>query len=225
MKNRYHIVILIILFIITLLPFVWLRDGSILLGHDNVYPLNPSDFLRDRIYSWSSNLGMGMDQSGVQGSLIFHTIDSIPQLLGFSPTISQRIVFSFWFFAMMFSSYFLMSQLEKRKYIDTPYAKYLVPVLYSVNFYILQAWWVAERAKFSLVAVTPLVLTVLFPILKERLTVRMILWRSGIIALLLTIFNAGGGGAFLCMVGLLSCSLAFTCLLFYIKAYKNNGVI
>jgi len=217
MSKIGHKIILILLFFIGLLPFLWLKDGKILLGHDNVYPLASVAFLTDRLYSWSSNIGFGMDQSGIQGSLFLHLIDAIPQLIGFSTSLSQRIVFSFWFLAMIFSCYLLMWQLEKKHFIDTPYAKYIAPVLYAVNFYLLQGWWVAERAKFSLVVATPLVLTLLFPLLKEPLSIVKILGLSGISALILTLFNSGGWGGMPLYGGLL---VVLGCFYFSFVTYK-----
>ena len=61
-----HLVLTILLFSLALLPIRWFSGNEILLGYDNVYPLNPLVFLKDRIYSWTTTQNFGMDQSGIQ---------------------------------------------------------------------------------------------------------------------------------------------------------------
>ena len=161
--KKQDVLLTIFVFSLSLIPLLWFKDNQILLGYDNVYPLNPAAFLVDRIFSWTSIQNFGFDQSGQQGSIINHFIDSLPQLVGFSYQTSQKIVFSLWFFLMMLSSYIFVLRLEKYGYLKNMYVKYFFPVLYTVNFYTLQAWWVAERTKFSLMVATPLILALALP--------------------------------------------------------------
>ncbi|HSX40273.1 MAG TPA: alpha-(1-_3)-arabinofuranosyltransferase family protein [Candidatus Saccharimonadales bacterium] len=192
MKKISSYLLIAFVFLFSFVPFLWLGKGQILLGYDMVYPLNTAGFLRDRIYSWTTTQGFDMDQTSIQGSLIIHFIDTIPQFFKASPTLSQQFVFSFWFFLLLLSPFILVKRLEKAGLIRSRYLAYFLPVLYAFNFYVLQAWWVAERTKFSIVVATPLMLAVILPMMKKRLTFGRIL-KSGIIcSLILTIFNGGG---------------------------------
>lgn len=184
----------VLVFCISLVPFLWLKNNQILLGYDNIYPINGLDFLKDRFFSWTLTQGFGFDQSGQQGTLVVHLIDSIPQFFGASTQLSQKIVFSFWFFLIILSSYIFVIRLEKFGFIKSKYLRYIFPVLYSVNFYMLQAWWVAERAKFSLVVAMPLILAIILPMIKEKLSFSKILKSSILCSLVLTVFNGGGWG-------------------------------
>lgn len=218
-------ILTILVFSLSFIPFLWLRGNQILLGYDNVYPLNAIDFLKDRIFSWSLTQGFGFDQSGQQGSLIIHVIDSIPQLFGASVQLSQKIVFSFWFFLLILSSYIFIVRLEKYEFVKSRYLRFLFPVLYSVNFYILQAWWVAERAKFSLVVAAPLTLAIILPMIKEKLTFRKVIRYSALCSLILTVFNGGGWGG-LPLYGsvfvILFCFSAFySCIFFFSNRRKE----
>lgn len=186
------IVLTLVVFGLSLTPILWFKGDQILIGYDNVYPLNPVEFLKDRFFSWTQAQNFGHDQSGVQGSLIIHFIDSIPSFFGFSSQLSQKIVFSFWFFLLILSPYILIQRLEKYGFIKAKYLRYIFPVLIAFNFYILQAWWVAERAKFSVIIATLLILSLLVPLIKLKLTKMILIRNSFICATILAVFNGGG---------------------------------
>lgn len=207
------------IFLLSLVPLLWFHGNQILLGYDNVYPLNPGAFLLNRIFSWTSTVPFGMDQSGVQGSLIVHLIDSLPLFLGFSVQSAQKIVFSFWFFLILASAYVLIVKLEKAKLVDAPYLRYIFPVLYAFNFYILQAWWIAERTKFSLVVAAPLILSIILPMIKTQLSFSKVIKNSIICAFVLTILN-GGGWAGLSLYG----GLLLALFVFYAFYLVNSGL-
>lgn len=209
MKKIEKIILTALVFALSLIPFLWFKGDQLLLGYDNIYPLNSIAFLKDRIFSWSSIQGLGLDQSGQQGSIIVHFIDSIPQFLGLSAQISQKIVFSFWFFLLLASAYLFILSLEKNGFIRTKYLRYIFPVLYAVNFYVLQAWWIAERTKFSLLVATPLILALIIPFMKGNLTKKIILKKSIVCALILAVFNGGGWGGLSLYGGFLLTILSF----------------
>lgn len=192
MRKFEKLFLTLFLFTLSFVPFLWLSKGQLILGYDAVFPLNPTAFLLDRIYSWTSVQGFTMDQSGIQGSLIIHFIDSIPYFFGFSAEYAQKIVFSFWFFAILFSSFIFIVRLEKSGFIQSKYLRYFFPILYTFNFYLLQGWWAIERTKFSLVVATPLILSIILPMLKQKLSVWKVFKSAVLCSLILSIFNGGG---------------------------------
>ena len=141
MNKIEKLILTLFVLMFSLVPLLWFHGDQVLLGYDNVYPLNATDFLRDRIFSWTPVVGWGADQSGIQGSIIVHFFDSLPQLLGLSQQMSQKITYSFWFFLILASSYFLIVRLEKASIVESKYLRYFFPILYAFNFYILQAWF------------------------------------------------------------------------------------
>lgn len=187
-----HLVLTIVLFSLALLPLGWFSGKQLLLGYDNVYPVNPVAFLQDRVYSWTTTQNFGMDQSGIQGSLFIHALDSLPHFMGADVQTSQKIVFVLWFFLLLLSPYIFVRTLEKHNLIKASYLRYFFPLLYAVNFYILQAWWIAERTKFSLVVATPLLLSFLVPLLVQNISRKEIIRRALGMAFTLSIFNGGG---------------------------------
>lgn len=220
--KRSSLFLTVFIFALSLIPNLWFHKNQILLGYDNIYPLNALDFLRDRLFSWSSIQGFGYDQSGQQGSLMIHFIDSIPQFLGLSTQLSQRITFCFWFFMLIFSAYFLVLRLEKYGFINNRYLKYIFPVLYSVNFYVLQAWWVVERTKFSLMVATPLILSLLLSYIKFSISKKSVVSKAIIAAGILTVLNGGGWGGFALYGGLLVVLLSFFVFYSAVFLYKNK---
>ena len=225
--GRIEKVFLLALFSCSLLPLLWFPNKTILLGYDNVYPLHPTAFLADRFHSWSSLLGFGSDQSGIQGSLIIHFIDALPQFLGFSYQTSQKIVTVFWFFLLIFSPYKLVRTLEKYGFTKSKYLWFFFPALYAINFYTLQAWWIFERTKFSLLVATPLILSLIIPMAKDRMSFWYVLRKAVLCSLILSIFNGGGwlglslyGG----LIVVLVCFYIFYSLFFFIEKQFRSTV-
>lgn len=225
MNKIQKIILTLFLFSLSFVPFLWLQGNQILLGYDNVYPLSPLDFLKDRIFSWTPIVGWGADQSGIQGSLIVHFFDSLPQFVGLSQQMSQKITYSFWFLLILASAYFLITRLERANIVESKYLRYFFPILYAFNFYILQAWWIAERTKFSLVVATPLILSIILPMVVSSLSFNKVLKNAFICALILTIFNGGGWVGFPLYGGLLVILVAiylFFSVIYLIKKRKRD---
>ncbi|MBI2442878.1 MAG: DUF3367 domain-containing protein, partial [Candidatus Levybacteria bacterium] len=206
--SRSTKILTVFVFLLSLIPLLWFPGKTILLGYDNVYPLSPLPFLYDRMHSWSWIIGFGSDQSAIQGSLIIHIIDVLPQFLGFSHQASQKIVFSLWFFLLLASPFILATRLEHYGFVRSPFVRYFFPILYAVNFYTLQAWWIAERTKFSLMVATPLILAVILPLLQRR-SLRTAILCGLLCALILSVFNGGGWAGFSLYGGLVAILFSF----------------
>ncbi len=219
-------ILTICVFALSLIPLLWFRGNEILLGYDNVYPLSGVSFIRDRLFSWTNTGGLGLEQSGIQGSLIIHTLDTLPQVLGFSVQTSQKIVFVFWFFLLLASPWLFIKKIEKLGFVRSSLLRYIFPVLYAINFYLLQAWWIAERTKFSLVVALPLIFSQLLTVFAKPLPFLSGVRIGVICALILSFFNGGGwegislyGGLFV----LLACLYAFA--IFYSFIQKDTRYV
>ncbi|HEX8966029.1 MAG TPA: hypothetical protein VF820_06385, partial [Patescibacteria group bacterium] len=193
MKNKFFrtefIFGLVIIAVLSLIPLLWFKGQQIIVGHDNVFPLQVTNFLRDRLFTWSMNHGVGYDQASGMGSIIIHLIDTAGYNLGTTLQTSEKITYIFWTFAMLFSCFLLAWFLEKWGYIKAKYFKFIFPVLYAFNFYTLQAWWIGERTKFSLMAAMPIFLLLLISLLRSKKSVWFFALPS---AFLFTVFNGGG---------------------------------
>lgn len=188
MKKELIIGILLV-FVFSFIPLFWFKGNMVMVGHDNVFPLNFNEFLLDRFFTWSEHHGTGYDQSSGMGSIIIHIIDVFPSWFDLSVQTTQKFVYCFWFFALLFSSFLFAFYLKRFQLITTNYFMYFFPVLYTFNFYTLQGWWIGERTKFSVMVFLPLFFILLFSSLQNSRKTAIL---AIIAAFLLSIFNAGG---------------------------------
>lgn len=182
--KKARLIDVLFIFFLSLTPLLWFRPGMIMVGHDNIFPLNPKIFLEGRLSTWIEH-GFGNSQGLIMGSIPIHLIDFLPYFLGFSLETTQKMVYVFWFFMIGLSSYVLARTLNRENRLF----QLATVVLYQFNFFLLQAWWIGERTKFSAYIALPLVLTVFLKVYKGELSViRGVLYNS----LILFIFNGGG---------------------------------
>lgn len=175
------------LILISLTPLLWLRDGSVIIGHDTGFYLNPVDRWKAYLYAWLPRDGFGMDYSLYRGFLITLAPHGLFGFLTGSLAWAQRLTFIFWFFVMGICMYTFANYLLPKKR-DWPF-RLIASTYYVYNFFILQAWFIAERAKFSLYAALPLLLLVLFKTQRKQLG----LARGAIYFGLILFFLNGGG--------------------------------
>ena len=154
MKKRVFFDLLIIFFI-GLIPFLWLRDGSVLLGHDAGLALDPLMHFLDRINVWSQRFSLGTDQNGaLLGAFFIHGLEAFLAYIGLNLHWGQVVQFVFWFVLPGLSMYFVAHKL----FPDKRYLPLIASVVYMLNYYLLQGWFIAERTKFSIYTAFPLVL-------------------------------------------------------------------
>src|SRR3990167_11115941 len=97
MKKRI-LIDLIIISILGLLPFLWLKGGAVLLGHDAGLALDPLLHFLDRIFVWSQRFSLGTDQNGaLLGAFFIHGFEALLAWLGLNLHWGQLIQFIFWF--------------------------------------------------------------------------------------------------------------------------------
>ena len=185
MKRRIIFDLSLIL-ILGLIPLLWFSDGKIILGHDAGLTLDPEANFADRLFVWTQRFGIGTDQSfALLGAFLIHGIEAFLAWLGFTLDAQQKIQFVFWFVLPGLTMYFLVYKTwPERRYLPV-----IASILYMINYYLIQAWFIAERTKFSIYAGFPLLLYFLFSYFLGR----MGLLRSVVFAgLAISILNGGG---------------------------------
>ncbi len=185
MKKRI-ILDLALIFILGLIPLLWLPNGTIILGHDAGLTLDPVANFLDRLYVWTQRFGIGTDQSfALLGAFFIHGLEALLAYIGLDLHWGQIIQFIFWFVLPGLTMYFLVYKLwPERRYLPL-----IASVIYMINYYLIQAWFIAERTKFSIYAALPLFLYFLLFYLIGKIK----LFPSIIFAgLTLSILNGGG---------------------------------
>ncbi|MBI4091590.1 MAG: DUF3367 domain-containing protein [Candidatus Levybacteria bacterium] len=185
MKKRI-IIDLAIIFIIGLLPILWLPGDSVLLGHDAGLAIDPLMHFLDRIHVWSQRFSLGTDQNGaLLGAFLIHGFEALLAYLGLNLHFGQIVQFIFWFTLPGLAMYFFAAS----SFRDKKYLPLIASIIYMLNFYLLQGWFIAERTKFSIYIAFPFVLYFLIRYLTGKMKFLPSILFSGII---LGIFNGGG---------------------------------
>ena len=186
--NVYHIEILFLL-IVGLIPLLWYKVGYIGLGHDMGFPLAPVGHFLDRLYTWTDRLGpFGSNAVQVLPGVFIHGLEALLSSIGFSLLTVQKITYIFWFILTGITMYTLLRYLHPNKE-DYP-IRVSGSMFYMMNHYLLQAWTIAERTKFSIVAALPIVVLLIIKVLhKKESPVK----NSILFALTLFFLNGGEG--------------------------------
>lgn len=188
-KNRTNIYNLVYLslgiFAIFFLSRYWLPQGVAVGGHDSGLPFDAKEFLMSRIFAWNPNIGFGVDQSYLFGSLTLHFVDYISSLVAGTPYSGNWFNLFFWTFGIFISSFYFARNLNK--YFGK-YFSYLFPPLILINFYIAQSFFMLERAKYSILIGIFLFLTIFIKLHEKKISV---LKASILASLVFFIFNGG----------------------------------
>ena len=157
------------------------------LGHDSGFRLKGWNYLKALFYSWNSISGYGEDWAVNKGFLITQLPEVLLTELTGSLNTAQEITFVFWFFAIGLSMYVFISAFfkDKKFWIFRVFSS----IFYMYNFFLLQAWFIGERAKFSLYVALPLALLIIYKTLGKRYSV---IKGTILFSFLFFFFNGGG---------------------------------
>lgn len=186
-EKNFKFLEVLFLFLLSLTPLLWLKDGQIILGHDSGFRINPIQYLVSLFYSWDPTSNFGQDSSLYKGFLITQAPEAFFTALTRSLTVGQELTFILWFFLMGCSMYIFINAFfsEKKFWIFRIFGS----TFYMFNFFLLQAWFIVERAKFSVVTVLPLGVLFIYKTLTKEYSIV-----KGLILFSLTSFFFNGGG-------------------------------
>lgn len=206
-KNSKFFEILFI-FLISLTPFLWLNNGYVILGHDSGFRLDQLQYWKNLLYSWNPISNFGTDWSLFKGFIVTQFPETFFSTLVGSLATGERLTFVFWFFIIGISFYiFINSFFSEKKYWIM---RILGSTFYMYNFFLLQAWFIAERAKFSTFAALPLGFLVIYKTLTKQYS---LIKGAAFFSLLFFVFNGGGAptllGAPILLYGISILSLTY----------------
>jgi hypothetical protein len=190
---------LIVIGFLSLTPLWWLRNGSVIMGHDSGYRFPEAGILSQLFFSWNPVNGIGNDWAIFKAFLITQAPEAVfIKIFGFFT--GERMTLVVWFFVIGFSWWLAVKLLFSEK-------KYWMFRLWSAlfamfNFFILQGWFITERAKFSLFAALPLAIVI---IIKTFYGSFSLMKGTVLFGLLFFLLNGGGspplyGGIFVGVV-------------------------
>lgn len=187
MKNTWFLPEILFLLLFSLPPLFWLHDNYMILGHDSGGQIDFITYYLQLFSTWSNQLNFGISNGLQLGFLILQLPELLFSLLAHSVTAAQQLSSVFWFAAMGLSMYFSIKSFfpdKKHRWLRLSAA-----LLYQYNFFILQGWFITERAKFAQFVAVPAI----FAILHHCLSGKSSVFQSTVLlAIILFFFNAGG---------------------------------
>ena len=178
-----------IIFVLGLTPLLWYKSpSSLALGHDMGFPINPIVFFQDRLFLWTDRVGLGWDQTLGSAATLIHGLEALVASLGFSIFDTQKIVFIFWFLLPGLAMYYFISTIHKER--EQWFIRLSASLFYMFNHFLLQAWFIAERTKISLLIALPILLGLTIGILEGKISR---IKGFALMSLVFFLFNGGGG--------------------------------
>lgn len=217
MKNKMKEVIL--LFLVSCIPLLWL-DKYQILGHDSALRPHVDFFLLNySFHSWNPFFNTGVDTALYKGIFMVHFPELLFQSV-FPFGQAQIFVFIFWFVLMTVSMYVLLAAVFSKQ--SEWIIRIIGSLLYSINFFILQAWFIVERTKFSLYAALPLFVLCMLLVYKKKVGPVY----GGVMAGVLYFFLNGGGSPSLYGGTVLFWAVFFIFFAFiHILQFRGDGLI
>jgi hypothetical protein len=173
--------------LLSLIPLLWLKNDQIVLGHDSGFRTSMSEYYHDLFYSWNPTMGLGQDWSINKGFLVTQIPEVSFSILFGSLSMGQRAAFVFWFAAIGLAMYTALRYFFKQT--EAWILRLFGSTSYMLNFFLLQGWFITERAKFSLFAALPLGFLLLYKTLDGK---KDLLKNSILFGLTFFFFNGGG---------------------------------
>jgi hypothetical protein len=168
-----------------LLSRSWLPADRLIIGHDSGLPLDSVSFFISRLSAWNPNVGFGMDNSHLFGSLTLHFVDYLSSFITGKMYAGNWFNVFFWLSSLFVAAFVLGLELKK---VLGKYFVYLFPPLIVINFYIAQSLFILERAKYSVLVAILIFLTIVIKLLQNKLG---ILKASALTAIVFLFFNGG----------------------------------
>ena len=191
---------ILFLLLLSLTPFLWLKQGEIIAGHDSGLPLSPYVHWQDRLNTWTNRYDGGKDQSFALAGFFIHGYEALLDTTSLTLTQQQIIQFSTYFFLIGLSMYLMFITLFEKEY---HHFAIIAAVAYQINHFVLQAWFIAERTKFTMYIAVPLAVTVLHLFLSKKIS---LIPSAILISIIFFVLNGGGFlplyGASLVIIGI-----------------------
>lgn len=186
-KFKIQVVIYLLVFLISLLLLTrfWLPRGFTLAGHDSGLPLDSASFLISRLYAWNPNIGFGMDNSHLFGSLSLHLIDYLSSIITNTSYAGNWFNIFIWLSLILLAATFFAYNFRK---IFGMYFVFLFPIFIIFNLYLFQSIYILERAKYSILVSTLIFSTILIKVVVKKIPMFIAVFFT---ALVFTIFNSG----------------------------------
>lgn len=128
--KKGNIFLILLILVLSLVPFLWFQKNHFIMGGDLTFPLKPFYYLKILFYNWIPQRNGGIETSVSPANLSYHLFPALLDIFRISPLLIQKIVFAFWFILPGLSMYFLISVLT-----DKPAARFFGAFFYMFNVF------------------------------------------------------------------------------------------
>ncbi len=184
-QKKRKIIDTLIIALVSLIPFIWVAGGYVILGHDAGKPIDPTMHFLDRLSTWTHRYGIGADQTFAMAGFFIHGFEYLLDRTGLSLSIQQGIEYMTYFFGMGYAMYIFTRKL----FPEHPFTALASALLYQINHFVLQAWFIVERTKFTLYIALPIIMLQIIDLSDFKKSVS----KSSLITALTLFFLNGGG--------------------------------
>lgn len=216
-KNKYLIIEIAILFLLSLIPFLWFKPNHVILGLDSGYAVDFILWLKQRIFTWLPSQNFGIDFSVEVGIVPYNALPAIIEWLGASVFNVQKILFSAWFFILQLSMYALASYIFPKK--EQWPIRLFATIFYVFNLHLYSFWLQGEQPMLSSYAILPLFALLLLRFVREKSS----LIRTAIYLNFVYLFFGSGGIRGLPLIGpVILTSLVIFLFFFFVTPSKKR---
>ena len=168
LKNKSKLIIFIYFFVglvaLFFLSRYWLPSGFAIAGHDSGLSFDSKEFLTSRFFSWNPNIGFGVDNSYIFGSIPLHFIDLVSSVVAGTFYAGNWFNIFFWLGAIFAAAIIFAYSLKR---VFGTYFVFLFPIFVIFNFYLSQSLFILERAKYGIIVGILIFLTIVLKTLKK----------------------------------------------------------
>lgn len=161
----YLLIELVIIFVFSLLPFTWLKDGEVVKGVDTILGFNFKNQWTSRYYVWKYLQGTGYQLADQMGYFPF-LLNFILSKTGLSLSFLHRFNLSFYFFLAGFGTWLLSLSLFGKN-PNKKVLRLLIVSCYCFSYFASSIVWYRPSGQMHLFAITPIFLFFLVFIIKN----------------------------------------------------------
>ncbi|MBI3261051.1 hypothetical protein HYZ64_01620 [Candidatus Berkelbacteria bacterium] len=159
---------LAVIFLLSLTPLLWFREGKLVSGADINFPLDPTARLVSRLNLYDPTIAGGLDMSGSAGSIVFHGFQALLQQLGLGLVAIERVQFVFWFLVTGLAFYLFAKSFEKYLPVSP-----LVGVLFwQFNPYRIATWTESNVATLAGLTLLPAAIGIINFVAQRKISER-----------------------------------------------------
>ena len=215
-NNKYLLIEVGFIILISFIPFLWFKPNHTILGLDSGYAVDFILWLKQRIFTWLPSQNFGIDFSVEVGIVPYSALPAIIEMLGVAHFFVQRVLLSLWFFTIGISIYALSSYLFPKK--EQWLIRITAVLIYLFNFHLYSFFLQGEQPMLASYVILPLFTLLLLRFVREKTS----LLKTAVYLNLVYLFFGSGGIRGVPLIGPVIAVIVIIFLYFFILADSES---